>query len=197
MLKMKGTLSDIIGVLLVVLLIVTIYNTIQIQNLGSLEIEVPITGEAIQGRIPSEINQIAEEVLVKEGEVTEYGLTFSTNGLNTLVDYANSISLTGDDQQRYISIGTQPNTACEYCCGIGNRGALRNDGRIACGCAHNIAFAGLIKYLIQEGYTDEQILDEILRWKSYFFPRDYLAEVLKERGISPEASGLPAQRGGC
>jgi hypothetical protein len=152
------------------------------------------TGEQASSDI---VQQIYDEVVPKEGAQTDYGITFSNEGLQTLVGHQRSISLSGEDQQRYIKIGTSPDTACEYCCGIGERGALRDDGNIACGCAHNIALAGLIKYLIQQGYTDEQILDEIQKWKAYFFPRGYVTEVLQERGISPESVGLPTQRGGC
>lgn len=195
----KNTLIMIMLLFLIGLVGLNQYLILSINSV----IKTLITGRAIisqEGTVSQEgsdlVQQIYNEVVPKEGSPTDYGLTFSEQGLQTLVDYQ-LISLTGEDQQRYIKIGSSPDTACEYCCGIGERGALRDDGNIACGCAHNIALAGLIKFLIQQGYTDEQILEEIQRWKAYFFPRGYVIEVLEERGINPESVGLPTQRGGC
>lgn len=184
----------IIGLLVVVI----IFQAYQITTLKSqISKGNIITGSTLEKTPATQLEEIKKEVLTEEGSATGYGLTFSNNGIKTLVGYASSIELSGDEQTRYVSIGNQPDTACEYCCGIGERGALTQDGRIACGCEHNIAITGLIRYLIKEGYSDEEILQEIQKWKSYFFPKDYLAEVLDERGVSPESVGLPVQRGAC
>lgn len=119
-------------------------------------------------------------------------------GLNILVDYDKSITLTGADKERYIKIGTSPETACEFCCGIGDEGFATEEGEIACGCSHNIAFSGLTKWLIaNSNYSDEQIIDEIGKWKILFFPEPSARKEAQKRGISPESIGLPKQVGGC
>lgn len=98
--------------------------------------------------------------------------------------YDNSITLSGDKLQRYITIGSQ--ISCEYCCGA--ESIIFPDGSAACGCAHSYAMRGLAKYLLQnhaDQYTDDQILEELGKWKTLFFPGKMIAkaDVLKQKGI--------------
>ncbi len=64
----------------------------------------------------------------------------------------------------------------------------RPAGTAACGCAHSYAMRGLAKYLLAEHgdeYTDEQILEELGKWKVLFFPgvHEAKAQVLESKGI--------------
>ncbi len=98
--------------------------------------------------------------------------------------YDQSITLSGDKLKRYIAIASQ--ISCEYCCGA--ESIIFPDGRAACGCAHSYAMRGLAKYLLQnhaDQYTDDQILEELGKWKTLFFPGKMIAkaEVLKQKGI--------------
>ncbi|MEE8400825.1 MAG: hypothetical protein V3R86_01550, partial [Candidatus Hydrothermarchaeaceae archaeon] len=55
------------------------------------------------------------------------------------------------------------------------------DGTRACGCAHSYAMRGLSKYLILNHpgeYSDEEILEELSRWKTLFFPKQSIQKVL-------------------
>ena len=97
------------------------------------------------------------------------------------------ITLSGADKERYINILYKLNNgiSCEYCCGA--RAIIFADGQPACGCAHSYAMRGLAKYLITEHgseYTDEQILEEVGKWKALFFPGPMAAkaEILKTEG---------------
>ena len=61
-------------------------------------------------------------------------------------------------------------------------------GDAACGCAHSYAMRGLAKYLLQKHmneFTDDEILEELAKWKTLFFPGNMAAKakILKERGI--------------
>ncbi len=94
------------------------------------------------------------------------------------------IKLTDIEMQRYISIASQ--MACEYCCGA--QALIDKNGRAVCGCAHSYVMRGLAKYLIkyhQNEFTDYQILEEIGKWKTLFFPGAIAAKakVLQEKGI--------------
>lgn len=129
----------------------------------------------------------------------EAGVSYDNveGSLTTLASYARSISLSGADKDRYVKIATTPNTACEYCCGIGDNGFGTSDGRIACGCSHNVAFGGLSKWLIKNtDYSDEEIVNEIQQWKKLFFPKNAVQEEMKSRGVSGGAT-LPGMVGGC
>lgn len=116
------------------------------------------------------------------------------------------IILTGADLERYKTIGES--IACEYCCGV--RTLTKEDGSAACGCAHSIMMRGLSAYLIKNHpneFTNQQILEELEKWKITYFPKqtlsDKLAEMEKagEPGIK-EILGefpdfLPQMVGGC
>lgn len=61
-------------------------------------------------------------------------------------------------------------------------------GGAACGCAHSFAMRGLAKYLILnhgDEYSDDEILGEMAKWKTLFFPTQMAAkaDVMKEKGI--------------
>ncbi|MBI2649963.1 hypothetical protein HYX04_01475 [Candidatus Woesearchaeota archaeon] len=94
------------------------------------------------------------------------------------------ITLSGNDLERYISVASQ--ISCEYCCGVDS--IIFKDGNPACGCQHSFAMRGLAKYLIKNhgsGYTNDEILEELGKWKTLFFPSPMAekALVLKEKGI--------------
>ena len=94
------------------------------------------------------------------------------------------ISLNAEQMTRYISIASK--IGCEYCCGA--ESIIFSNGQAACGCAHSYAMRGLAKYLIKNHngeYTDDQILEELGKWKTLFFPGEIAkkAAILKEKGI--------------
>lgn len=62
-------------------------------------------------------------------------------------------------------------------------------GDAACGCAHSYAMRGLAKYLLTNHaseFSDAQILEELAKWKTLFFPTqmNMKSQVMKEKGIS-------------
>ena len=96
----------------------------------------------------------------------------------------NSLAISGDDLTRYINVVSK--ISCEYCCGADS--IIFPDGRAACGCAHSFAMRGLAKYLIQnhgDEVSDDQILEELGKWKTLFFPAQISqkAAVLAEKGL--------------
>lgn len=112
----------------------------------------------------------------KPGEMLPYGVTFDQAGYDKLVGYYNTItlgSLTPEQKQRFITIGTKDRTGCGPCCAIGNGPALDANGNARCGCGHIQALIGLMKLLVKDygnKYTDDQIFQEIVKWKKLFFP---------------------------
>lgn len=132
------------------------------------------------------------------GEKTGVSYDKVEESLSTLVKYDEEITLSGANKERYVKIGTTKETACEFCCGIGEAGFATKEGEIACGCSHNIAFSGLTKWLIRNSsYSNEQIVEEVKKWKILFFPEPAVKKEAEKRGIPPESIGLPSQQGGC
>ncbi len=79
-------------------------------------------------------------------------------------------------QKRYVTLGTE--IACEYCCGATE--LVQADGKPACGCQHSAAMRGLAKYLLLKhpDMSDQQILEEMSKWKILFFPKPHLDKAL-------------------
>lgn len=208
--------------LMVILLALTVFQAFQISTLYSEVSELKATGlvsasalsntgtETESGttntsKTTSEkatLQQILKEITPTGtpdyGKETGVSYEEVESGLKTLVGFHQTVSLSEDEKQRYASIATTKETACEFCCGIGEAGFGTSDGRIACGCSHNVAFSGLTKWLIKNSdYSDQQIVNEIRNWKVLFFPRGAVQKELEKRNIEPESVGLPGMVGGC
>jgi len=124
------------------------------------------------------------ELGVKYDDVSVNNRKLADQTISKLGSYDNSITLSGKDLERYIKIAS--NISCEYCCGA--QAIIFSNGNAACGCAHSQAMRGLAKYLIKNhpnDFTDDQILEELGKWKTLFFPTNIAqkALILKERGI--------------
>ncbi|MBI2656108.1 hypothetical protein HYX03_00025 [Candidatus Woesearchaeota archaeon] len=94
------------------------------------------------------------------------------------------LSLGGKDLERYIAVASQ--MSCEYCCGVDS--IIFSNGNAACSCQHSFAMRGLAKYLIKNHgneYSNDEILEELGKWKTLFFPGAMAekARILQERGI--------------
>ncbi len=103
----------------------------------------------------------------------------------------------GDAQkERYVRIGSS--IACEFCCGATT--LVFSDGKPACGCQHSAAMRGLTKYLLlnhENEYSDQQILDELVKWKALFFPKQMIAKYMQANGQGSQNLALPDMVGGC
>ena len=196
--------------LLIAAFIVLSFNTAQINSLATGKKEIQsvstgiATGQVVSGNLPSQSVAGIIDVIPK-GVPAIYGQELSVSfddvsadnpqvadaTIKKLGTLDQQIKLTGDDLQRYISIAGS--ISCEYCCGAPaiifteDRGNYKA-GDAACGCAHSYAMRGLAKYLITEHgseYTDDQILEEMGKWKTLFFPTQLTqkAQVLQDKGI--------------
>lgn len=100
------------------------------------------------------------------------------NGYDALVDMERSISLdslSADQKSRYNDLIMK---VYHPCC---------NAPVGACGCKHAVAAKGLIKKLLQEGWTDEQILNEVFLWLRFWWPKHYatMATYLVSQDVDP------------
>jgi len=121
-------------------------------------------------------------------EVTEKTIAF-------LGSIDTSETLEGAQLERYIDLlyNQYNGIACEYCCGA--RSVIFSNGQAACGCAHSYAMRGLAKYLIKyhgAELSDEQILTEVGKWKTLFFPGilEGKAQAMKSYGIEVDYINL-------
>jgi hypothetical protein len=103
--------------------------------------------------------------------------------------------LTGKALERYIDIGSR--ISCEFCCSA--RTLVFSDGRKACACAHSEAMRGVMAHLLtaHSDMSDQQIYNEVAKWKSAFFPGPTVQKAVAGQGGGPATQGLPPQVGGC
>jgi len=100
---------------------------------------------------------------------------------------------------RFMNLASQPvGISCEFCCGVGAVG-INKQGDSACGCQHNPALLSVALYLTTyTDYTDGEILREVMKWKTLFFPKDMINIGMSiAGGDSSVLTELPGMVGGC
>ena len=185
--KKSNTETKVQYVIIIVLAGLLIFNGVKIYGANG-----NITGNAIA----TGIGTVSALSVLPEGTPEIYGseLGVSFNDVSAsnpqladatmakLTKYED-MQLNKEQMERYVKIGSS--IACEYCCGA--KTLVFSNGERACGCAHSYAMRGLAKYLLTKhpDMTDEQILNELGKWKVLFFPgvHEKKAEVLKANGI--------------
>ncbi|HII16543.1 TPA: hypothetical protein HA361_01390 [Candidatus Woesearchaeota archaeon] len=101
--------------------------------------------------------------------------------------------------RRYVNLASNPyGVSCEYCCGVGPAGADKN-GESKCGCQHNPALLSVTLYLTAyTDYSDAEVLREVMRWKTLFFPKNMIELGAKLGGGDTSVlKDLPGMVGGC
>ncbi|PIN70846.1 hypothetical protein COV94_00990, partial [Candidatus Woesearchaeota archaeon CG11_big_fil_rev_8_21_14_0_20_57_5] len=104
-----------------------------------------------------------------------------------------------DAWNRYLELAAKPHgLSCEYCCGVGPIAAASN-GESLCGCQHNPALLAVTLSLLHNtDYSDAQVVREVMRWKTLFFPRDMVGLGMQVAGTDPSSiKALPGMVGGC
>ena len=175
------TVAIVVGV---VLLLMFAYNGVRLSGMsagGGAIIPLVSASDVIPTGVP-EI--YGSELKISYDDVSAATPQKADATIGIMSKYDKSLTLSGDDLQRYIDITTQ--ISCEYCCGAAS--ITFKDGKPACGCAHSYAMRGLAKYLITEHgneYTDDEILAELGKWKVLFFPgiHETKAAALKSQDI--------------
>jgi len=101
--------------------------------------------------------------------------------------------------KRFMNLASRPvGISCEYCCGLQAVG-IDSKGNSACGCQHNPALLSIAMYLsAYTDYSDAEILREVMRWKTLFFPKNMieLGASLAGGDVS-SLKELPGMVGGC
>jgi hypothetical protein len=158
--------------------------------------EMKTTDDVIAMMVPTGTPEYGEAMGVSFDKPVE-SLELMANSFNTL-----SKQIKESDPevwQRYLNLAAAPRgISCEYCCGVGAQGATE-DGRSKCGCQHNPALLTLTLWLMKNtDYSDAEILREVYRWKTLFFPKN-MVELASQiaGGDASVLEELPGMVGGC
>ena len=151
-------------------------------NLPAANLMAPVAGlDVIPKGVP---NIYGKEIGVSFDDVSASNQQKADATIRKLGLLDTQISLKGEELQRYIAVASQ--ISCEYCCGTDS--IISPDGKPACGCQHSFAMRGLAKYIIKnhgKEYTNDEILEELGKWKTLFFPGEITkkARILQQKGI--------------
>ncbi len=154
-------------------------------NSGGINSQAIIESVSASEILPTGVPKIyGDELKIRYDDISATNSQSTEATISKLTQIDVSETLKGAELERYVRIGSA--IACEYCCGA--KTLIFSDGSPACGCAHSYAMRGLAKYLIKfhgDEFTDEQILEELGKWKVLFFPdiHEQKAAILKSQGI--------------
>lgn len=100
--------------------------------------------------------------------------------------------------KRFMNMASQPmGVSCELCCGVGPVG-VDSKGNPRCGCQHISALLSIALWLTANtDYSDGQVLHEVMRWKTMFFPQKMVNLGASVIGGADSSVQLPQQVGGC
>lgn len=162
------------------------------------EIRKSVTPSGVPEIYGEELGLSFDKVQESIDVMVPFGPTFGQEGKKIVLD--------SSDLERYKRIGAS--ISCEYCCGV--ESLTKEDGSAACGCAHSIMMRALAAYLIQNHpneFTDEEILEQLVKWKAVFFPKQTLVKKLQELEKAGEPGikeileefpeFMPSMVGGC
>jgi hypothetical protein len=187
----RSTLESVSMFMLVFAVLLLAFNTYNINKLtqGNIATAAGVTQPASSASLSNVIPTGVPEVYGSELQISYDDVSANTpqkadQTIAVMADIDREITLEGDDLDRYITIVSE--ISCEYCCGV--KSIIFPDGKPACGCAHSYAMRGLAKHLIvnhPDEFTDDQILEELGKWKVLFFPTQMTqkAGVLADNGI--------------
>ncbi len=157
--------------------------------------EIKTTEDAIAIMIPTGTPEYGEAMGVSYDDPVT-ALSLLENGYASLKAQAQADPVVWD---RYLALAAAPRgISCEFCCGVGAQG-ISADGTSRCGCAHNPAVQSVTLWLmLNTDYSDAEILREVYRWKSLWFPQDMVGLALQIAGGDTSVlEDLPGMVGGC
>ena len=177
-------------------------STVDLGNIKSTAQGVAVIMAIDQIKTPED----AIKVMLPTG-VPDYGMAMGVSfddPVASLAILANAqkallAGLTPEQKSRFIALASMPvGISCEFCCGVGPVG-ITSDGSSSCGCQHNPALLSVTMWLMQNtDYSDAEILREVYRWKTLFFPKNMVDLATKISGGDQSVlEELPGMVGGC
>lgn len=203
----RFTLDKMVVGLMIAVLFVNGFNMYQMQSMkpmGNNDAKIETNGMVTFGNgasnpvdiLPKGIPRIyGAELGVSYDDVSASDQKKADAAIRRLGMLDEQVKLSGGDKERYIRIASQ--ISCEYCCGV--ESIIFKDGSAACGCQHSFAMRGVAKYLIKNHgseFTDEEILEELSKWKILFFPSQMSqkAMVMQAKGTGINSISLASNK---
>ena len=123
--------------------------------------------------------RVRDEVIPREGQATNYGVTFSDAGYQTLIKWNEDFKV----EPRYADAFESLDLILPCC----DWRKPSREEKTNCACGHHQALEGLAKKLLSEGWNRDAEQREVSAWNRYLFPKEALgAEMEKRAQLDPE-----------
>ncbi len=123
--------------------------------------------------------RVRDEIIPSEGLATDYGVTFSDAGYQTLIQWNDELHVEPNYADAFESLDLIL-PCCEW------RKPSR-DEQTNCACGHHQALEGLAKKLLSEGRNRDAVQRQVTLWNRYLFPKEALSAEMERRAeLDPE-----------
>lgn len=150
-------------------------------------------------KLTGAIQEDAKKIIMIRGIPNIYGIKLNVSfdkvqeSIDMMKKYDSGVNtLSKAENARYLSITGK--ISCEFCCTVET--LTTKDGSPTCDCDHAKALRGLASYLIKNHgneFNDDEILRELARWKSVYFPREMIGKLIRQiesRAYSADINAL-------
>ena len=127
--------------------------------------------ELIQAR--ARLAHVRDELIPREGQATQYGVTFSDAGYQTLIQWNADFQVEARYADAFESLDLRL-PCCEW--STPSRNEEKN-----CACGHHQVLEGLSKKLLSDGWSRDTVQRQVTLWDRYLFPLEAVRAELGER----------------
>ena len=117
--------------------------------------------------------RVRDEIIPREGLATDYGVTFSDAGYQTLMKWNEEFKVEPSYADAFESLDLHL-PCCDW------RKPSR-DEKTNCACGHHQALEGLSKKLLSDGWSRDTVQRQVTLWDRYLFPLEAVRAKLGER----------------
>ncbi len=142
--------------------------------LESADIATPTPSPAlIEAR--ATLARMRDEIVPREGQTTQYGVTFSDAGYQTLIQWNAEFKVAERYANGFESLNLRL-PCCEW-------STPSRDEKTNCACGHHQALEGLSKKLLSDGWDRRAVQNEVAQWTRFLFPVEALTTEMEQRAL--------------
>lgn len=121
------------------------------------------------------IARVRDEIVPRDGQATQYGVTFSDAGYQTLIKWNPGFKVEASYAGAFESLDLRM-----PCCDWSQ--PSRNEEK-NCRCGHHQALEGLSKKLLSDGWDSRSVQSEVTQWTRFLFPVEALTTEMERRAL--------------
>ncbi|MDE3088797.1 MAG: hypothetical protein KGJ80_05375 [Chloroflexota bacterium] len=137
--------------------------------------------------------RVRDEIVPREGLATDYGVTFSDAGYQTLIQWNEEFKV----EPRYADAFESLDFILPCC----DWRKPSRDETTNCACGHHQTLEGLSKKLLSDGWSRDAVQREVSSWTRYLFPQEAVRAEMEQRAqLDPEMKAVLEElkaRGEC